>query len=72
LKAEKIDANSFHHQSVKTTGELKVAAKSGDTIEAVYHPAQKFHLGIQWHPERMYSTDIHAKMIFDAFIASCS
>ncbi|MBQ7968276.1 MAG: gamma-glutamyl-gamma-aminobutyrate hydrolase family protein [Clostridia bacterium] len=72
LKTEKIDVNSFHHQSVKTTGELKVAAKCEDVIEAVYHPSQKFHLGIQWHPERMYSTDIHAKMLFDSFIASCS
>ena len=72
LGAEITDVNSFHHQVVKTTGELKIAAFGEDSIiEAVYMPGKKFHLGIQWHPERMYSTNIHAKLIFDAFICSC-
>lgn len=73
IKADKTDVNSFHHQSIKSLGQLKIAAKtSDDSIEAVYLPSQKFHLGIQWHPERMYSTSIHSKMLFDAFISSCS
>lgn len=73
MKADVIDVNSFHHQSIKTLGELKLAAKdANNSIEAVYLPSQKFHLGLQWHPERMYSTNIHAKMIFDFFIRSCS
>ncbi len=72
LGADLTDVNSFHHQVVKTTGSLKVAAKSdNDVIEAVYMPGKKFHIGIQWHPERMYSTNIHAKLIFDKFISSC-
>ena len=72
LEAETVDVNSFHHQTVKTTGNLKIAALSdNDVIEAVYMSGKKFHLGIQWHPERMYSVNIHAKMIFDKFISSC-
>ena len=72
LNADSIDVNSFHHQVVKHTGSLKVAAKDeNDVIEAVYMPGKKFYIGIQWHPERMYSTNIHAKLIFDAFIRSC-
>ncbi len=71
LCAESTDVNSFHHQVVKTTGSLKVAAVGqNDVIEAVYMPGKKFYLGVQWHPERMYSTNIHAKMIFDSFITS--
>ncbi|MBQ4117034.1 MAG: gamma-glutamyl-gamma-aminobutyrate hydrolase family protein [Clostridia bacterium] len=72
LGADLTDVNSFHHQTVKALGSLKIAAQSEDgTIEAVYAPGKKFHLGIQWHPERMYSTNIHAKLIFDSFISSC-
>lgn len=72
LGAESTDVNSFHHQTVKTTGSLKTAAVCDDgTVEAVYMPGKKFHLGVQWHPERMYSTHIHAKLIFDSFISSC-
>ena len=72
LKATKTDVNSFHYQTVKTTGELRVCAKDVQgSIEAVFMPGQKFHLGIQWHPERMYYTNIHAKLIFDRFIYSC-
>ena len=72
INADKTDVNSFHHQSVKSLGALKLAAKTtNDSIEAVYMPGKKFYLGVQWHPERMYSTNIHAKMIFDAFISSC-
>ena len=73
IKAEKTDVNSFHHQAVKNLGGLKIAARTLDgSIEAVYMDGKKFCLGIQWHPERMYSTNIHAKAIFDSFIASCS
>lgn len=72
LCADITDVNSFHHQTVKALGSLKAAAQSEDgNIEAVYAPGKKFHLGIQWHPERMYSTNIHAKLIFDSFISSC-
>jgi putative glutamine amidotransferase len=72
LKADEIYVNSFHHQAVKNVSALKTAAISNDGyIESVFLPNQKFNIGVQWHPERMYDTSLHAKMLFDAFIAAC-
>lgn len=72
LKAEEIFVNSFHHQTVKNTESLKTAAISLDGhIESIFLPDQKFHIGVQWHPERMYDTSLHAKKLFDAFITAC-
>lgn len=50
--------NSFHHQSIKEVGDsLQISAKSNDNvIEAVeYIDDDHFLLGVQWHPEMMYS-----------------
>lgn len=72
LKAEEISVNSFHHQAVKNISSLQVCAESNDGhIEAICLPEQKFHIGVQWHPERMYDTSLHARRLFDAFIAAC-
>ena len=72
LKAELSSVNSFHRQCVKTTGSLKSAATDENgVIEAVYMPGKKFHLGVQWHPERMYMFNQHAKLILQSFISSC-
>jgi putative glutamine amidotransferase len=64
---EKVEVNTFHHQSVKCEGKgLKVTARATDgTVEAIEHN----HLpvwGVQWHPERMYSMQV----LFDEFIES--
>ena len=72
LKAEEISVNSFHHQAVKNTSGLKMCAISNDGYtESIFLPEQKFHIGVQWHPERMYDTSVHARMLFDAFISAC-
>lgn len=50
--------NSFHHQSIKEVGgNLQISAKSSDNvIEAIeYIDNNHFILGVQWHPEMMYS-----------------
>ena len=48
--------NSIHHQAVKTLGaDLAVTARSEDgVIEAVEGDRV---LGVQWHPERLFTTD---------------
>lgn len=72
LNTDRTEVNSFHHQTVKNTGDLSSAAFSDDgSVEAVYMPGKKFILGVQWHPERMYQFNIHAKLIFDSFISCC-
>ena len=54
-----ICANSSHHQSVDTLGTgLKVAALAGDGIVEAITPediSERFVVGLQWHPERLYN-----------------
>lgn len=66
--------NSFHHQAVHQIGhQLKITAISSDhLIEAIESTAHPFVLGVQWHPESMYHTDLFSKKIFDAFIQASS
>ena len=66
--------NSFHHQAVHQIGhQLKVTAIASDHFtEAIESTAHPFVMGIQWHPESMYHTDLFSKKIFDAFIQASS
>ncbi len=49
--------NSAHHQAVDRTGrDVVVSATAPDgVIEAIEHPAHRFCLGVQWHPEFLIS-----------------
>jgi microsomal dipeptidase-like Zn-dependent dipeptidase/gamma-glutamyl-gamma-aminobutyrate hydrolase PuuD len=64
VKEENIRVNSFHHQSVKTVAPgFEVVARSEDgIIESIEPEDGKFILGVQWHPERMVSTDNDAEL----------
>jgi putative glutamine amidotransferase len=48
-----LEVNSYHHQAIDRLGSgLRVCATAPDsTIEAVWDPAARFCLGVQWHPE---------------------
>ena len=54
-KEERIFVNSFHHQAVKTAGDLfRATAFSPDgVIEAIESREFKSVMGVQWHPEWM-------------------
>ena len=73
MKTEQIKANSFHHQAIKTLGKgLEVMALADDGIvEAFYSTGEQYLRAYQWHPERLYETDIYNRRIFDDFIESC-
>lgn len=59
--------NSSHHQAVADAGRLTVTGWAvDDTIEVCEDPAQRFCIGVQWHPEVLEDS-----RIFDAFIAAC-
>jgi putative glutamine amidotransferase len=76
--------NSFHHQCIHTLGtDLKATAFASDgVIEAIEycpdlppedisedsHLLSPFVLGVQWHPECMYTTDSRMRELFRAFI----
>jgi putative glutamine amidotransferase len=63
--------NSAHHQAVDVLGkDLVVNAIAPDgVIEGIEHPAYKFCLGVQWHPEFHITPADTA--IFDAFVKAC-
>ena len=71
--AERIKANSFHHQSIKTLGEgLEIMALADDgIIEAVYLSGKQYVRAYQWHPERLFDTDKQSRLIFEDFITFC-
>lgn len=69
LKADRIGANSFHHQAIKKLGKgLRVMAEADDgIIEGVFCEGQ-YLFGYQWHPERLTHSSEENRKIFDDFI----
>jgi len=62
--------NSSHHQSVKDVApSLQASALAPDgIIEAIESPAQRFLLGIQWHPEFLFDRYLPHRRLFEAFL----
>ena len=69
--AAELEVNSYHHQAVDRLGAgLAVCASAPDaTVEAVWDPAARFCLGVQWHPEVLTHRSDHAPL-FDSLIAA--
>jgi putative glutamine amidotransferase len=72
IGTDTIQVNSAHHQAVKRVGGgMLVNSSAPDGIvEGIEHPAYKFCLGIQWHPEFIISDA--DRRIFEAFIKASS
>lgn len=71
-RLEDVTVNSHHHQAIETLGrELVATAWAGDGIvEAVEDPrADRFVLGVQWHPELGWEQDDLSRALFDRFVA---
>ncbi len=69
----KINANSFHHQSIKTLGKgLKLMATADDgVIEGAYLDSNRYLRIYQWHPEKLFDKrDVNNEIIKD-FIDAC-
>ncbi|MGO9316465.1 MAG: gamma-glutamyl-gamma-aminobutyrate hydrolase family protein [Terracidiphilus sp.] len=64
--------NSSHHQAIKVVGDgLLVSAVSphDGVVEAVeLNSPQHFVLGVQWHPERTYTSSALSRALFAAFV----
>jgi putative glutamine amidotransferase len=75
-EGDTIQVNSSHHQALRTLGDnLRVTAICpGDAvIEAVELDSEDhFVVGVQWHPERTYTTSLFSRSIFSAFIRAAS
>lgn len=74
-KEMRVRVNSHHHQAVREPGRgLKAVARSDDgVIEAVEDgDADRFVLGVQWHPELSWRGGGLSSQIFKRFVSSCS
>lgn len=59
---------SRHRQAVRDAGEMHVLARSDDgVIEAIFDPSRRWHVGVQWHPERTKNAALGAA-VFESFI----
>ncbi len=69
--ADVLGVNSYHHQAVDRLGAgLSVCASAPDgTVEAVWDPAARFCLGVQWHPEVLTHRADHAPL-FESLVAA--
>lgn len=66
----KLAVNSYHHQAVKDVAPKMVAgakAAADGTVEAIELPGERMVLGVQWHPEMLYTCPINQK-IFARFV----
>jgi putative glutamine amidotransferase len=65
--------NSFHHQALKDPGTgVSIIARAPDGVaEALEIADYSFALAVQFHPERMYTTDPVTRRLFEAFVAAC-
>lgn len=74
-KTEQLKVNSRHHQANRHVPDsYLISGRSSDgVIEAIESKADKFVLGLQWHPENMFvkKGDQAAKKIFKGFITAC-
>ena len=70
LNRRKLKTNSFHHQAVKEIGEgFRICARAADgVIEAIELNGAPFVVGVQWHPEYLFSRRPDARRIFLGFL----
>jgi putative glutamine amidotransferase len=68
-----IEVNSLHHQGIKNLGKnLTATAHSPDgLVEAIEMADYPYLVGVQWHPEELYSIPVWRNLI-DDFIKACT
>ena len=71
FKQDSISVNSRHNEKLISTDLDVVGVDEVGNIEAIEAKDKNFFIGIQWHPENMYSYDILEKRLFDYFIEIC-
>lgn len=78
IEMEMDGVNSAHHQSVKKLGDgfvVTALCTIDDTIEAIEDPSKRFVVGVQYHPERMITSEEfkeHRQKLFEAFIEAAT
>jgi len=74
VKTDTMRVNSSHHQSVKDIAPSLVASAVAPDgiVEAIESPAQRFFLGIQWHPEFLFERHRLHRRLFEAFLRAAA
>lgn len=68
----KIEVNTYHYEAVTSSKYFNIVGVSDDlVIEAIENKNHSFQIGVQWHPEKMLSTDKTSNLIFKTFIDNC-
>ena len=71
IGSNKTMVNSRHKSAVKNT-DLTISSISSDgIIESIEDSNSTFFIGLEWHPENLYDSDINSRKIFDNFIKLC-
>ncbi|MEJ8777540.1 gamma-glutamyl-gamma-aminobutyrate hydrolase family protein [Pseudogracilibacillus sp. ICA-222130] len=73
MQKKRMKVNSFHHQANRQVKQpMIVSATASDGIkEAIESTAHTFVVGVQWHPEYLYDTDIGTRTLYKTFIKKC-
>lgn len=75
-REKEMQVNSSHHQALNVLGDnLRVTAVSpvDGVVEAVeLDSSDHFVVGVQWHPERTYTSSPFSRAIFAAFVRSAT
>lgn len=70
---EEVEVNSRHFRYSLNTGPLKVVAVSPDGIDEIVEDVTKtFYVGVQFHPESLYTKDKYMNNIFVHFLDICT
>lgn len=70
-----VKVNSHHHQAIRAVGkDLTATAWANDGIIECIEDSRdgRFVLGVQWHPELSWRSDVISKAIFERFVAACA
>ena len=75
MNQSSISVNSSHHQAIKNIGNnLRITARAKDeVVECIEDMREdRFNLGVQWHPELSWKTNVLSEKIFQTFVNRCA
>jgi putative glutamine amidotransferase len=66
--------NSLHHQGIKVPGRgVRISGRAEDGVaELLEVPGYRFVMGVQCHPEEIYTDEPACARLFSAFVKACS
>ena len=69
LGTNEILVNTSHHQAVKDIAPgFRVTGVAADGVVEAIESLDGLHVGLQWHPERMWGHDANMRKIAEAFV----